>query len=175
VVANYLRETYQQVSTLAFSDVILLEVNQAIQAIDRSRTLLHENNKSFPEHRQLLQAWGLGRRIEDPKYWTRKVKSKIYDAFEGASLVVVTGARVPVINSQVVLTDLELIWGLGGEIWLLKRSFNPYQAEHVVEEGLLSLPDELFQYIVTNDVEGDLEQVTKQVEQGIRTKQMSGV
>jgi hypothetical protein len=167
VIADYLTATYQGVARFAFSDTIKMEANEFLSQIsdaadgrDVQYHHITDANKSIPEYRHLLQAWGISRLAEDPHHWTKAVKRSVLRAqAEGARLVVVTGARMP--------TDVDVIHEVGGRVFRAIRPGNDYVAEHAVEAGLDGVPDSEF-VDVFNAVEGSLAAFHENIEAVLR-------
>lgn len=150
---------FADVDRFAFSDSIFPEVNAFLNP--RGYHVDHRCKVQAP-FRRLLQAWGSGRRHEDPDYWVRVVRQEIERRLQsGAAMVVVTGLRViqDPDTGAISLRDLEVVRDLGGEVWNVHRPGNPYNSghDHHNERALSSLGPEDFEGWVWNSVEGDLE------------------
>jgi hypothetical protein len=143
LLASYCEEHYAGVARLAYSDPIIAEANVYLERLGRPQ--ITEANKVRPAHRQLLQAWGLARRAEDPAYWTRQLERRIGELQrDGARLVIVSGARVD--------SDLEPIRALGGQVWKVVRPNSPFHNEHRLEQAIDELP---YERLLVNGTEGD--------------------
>ncbi len=163
VIADYLDGTYAGIRRMAFSDAIIAEVNAWAEPLGRRITLA---SKSRPTHRTLLQQWGLGRRLEDRRYWIEPLGRRVQETFaSGAQMVIVTGARVAITPETAAINtlDIESLQVLGGEMWKVDRPRNPYVADNPVEAGLPYVPESCFDAVVLNDREGDLEHYHREI------------
>lgn len=160
-VASYLERNYRGVRRFAFSDTIIAEANQFLEPFGYR---VDQQNKVLPHFRRLLQAWGSGRRSENPNYWDQPVKQRLAElqAEPGTRLVLITGVRVTTDpdSGQLSMRDLEITREAGGVVWKVDRPGNPYASSgaqaHFNEAGLAQVPDEEFEAVIRNAVEGDL-------------------
>lgn len=158
VLADLAQESFGGVDRFAFSDTILPEVNAYVNQFGYH---VDHHNKTEPHWRRLLQAWGSGRRIEDPDYWVRKIHAKIAEhQASGASMVIVTGLRVTEDpdTGEISLRDLDALREVGGHIWNAHRPSNPNNTGHGHhnERALSTLSPDDFEGWILNAVEGDL-------------------
>lgn len=165
VIADLLQARYRGVRRMAFSDAIIADVNLWLAAHGRR---ICAETKSLAHNRQLLQQWGLARRLDDELYTVTSMRARVQaERQAGAQLIIVTGARCAIDPStrRVNTLDMQLISQLGGEVWKAERPGNPYRASNPVEDGLFYVPDNCFDAVVLNDREGDLESYHRNVEQ----------
>lgn len=168
VIADHAQATYAGVARMNFSDAIIAEANAWLAGHGRR---IGEHNKNEPHNRRLLQQWGHGRRLESRTYWLGPLSERISQLqSSGARMVIVAGARLAImpVTNEVNLLDLELICALGGETWKVQRPGNPYEAGNPVEDGLLYTPDDVFDCVVLNDREGDLDHFHRNIDAALR-------
>ena len=148
--AELAQAEYANVARIAYSDTILPEVNQYLSPLGYH---VDHHCKTLPHFRHLLQAWGSGRRLEDPDYWIRTLHAMIRQEWEqGARLVLVPGLRL-VTNPDtgaVSWRDVEAIQELGGEAWVVHRPNNPQAGHAHHNESALSQfgPEDFDQWVL---------------------------
>ena len=132
--AAYIHSSYEAVIRIAYSTPIIAEVNTflAAEADGAEAHRIVEANKPLPHYRHLLQAWGWGRREQDPEYWINQLEETLDEiSRQGARLVIISGARV--------VSDLTPVRKRDGELWRVECPTNSYSAGHKVE-GWADLP-----------------------------------
>lgn len=158
VMADYTEVIYGPVERMAFSDAMTAEAN----AYFASEPLLahhriHIGNKSFLPYRQMLQLVGIIQREADPQHFVKILRVDAERMMETARLSYLTGARVE--------SDLEFIKSIpGSSIGRIVRPGNPYKADSPIEDALDHLPDEYFDFVLLNDVEGRVVPFIRKVE-----------
>lgn len=167
-VAEHLVDTIGAVGRVAFSDALMAEVNVILGEIRARRSVqvgavqdmhrIHEGNKNHPPYRRLLQDWGvIQRRVHGPDYWAdRAFETANALGFEGAKLVVVTGARS--------VGDILGAHHHGAAVWRCERpAMHGVEQDHPIETLLDHVPPGLWDgYLINRD--NDLSHLTRQVD-----------
>lgn len=146
--ADTVEERYSGVSQIAFSSLIIEEVNDYLATLPGKTHVIDDENKADPRYRYLLQMWGQARRFEDPRYWLDQLDDLYRQALAqgNTKLVLMPGLREPAEKAEVER--------LGGEVWKITKpdiGLQDATSLHPNETALDNVPNAAFARIVVND------------------------